>query len=85
MATINAMVCTTWAYFAIWHLLGEGQMSEQQPDLPFARPMARTWWDTDIMVECPVCGHKDNIDEFDCLGADEGCVFCNHCQTEIRL
>lgn len=40
---------------------------------------------------CPVCGfvgegkRQDGkeLDDFDCALADDGCVFCNQCNTEI--
>ncbi len=39
----------------------------------------------DELLHCPVCGHADVLDCFDCLGADKDCVFCNECQAEIRM
>ena len=50
------------------------------------RPLAKTWWRGRAeFVRCPKCGHSDDIDGFDVLGADFGCVFCNQCNTEIAL
>jgi hypothetical protein len=37
------------------------------------------------LLKCPICGHIDNIDNYDCLGADDACVFCNECNTELAL
>ena len=36
-----------------------------------------------VCVTCPNCGHTDDIDGFDCLGADEDKVFCNQCNHEF--
>ena len=51
---------------------------------PRLHPVATTWWVGDVqMVKCPECGHVDDLDNFDCLGAD-GWVFCNACGTELE-
>lgn len=41
-------------------------------------------------VQCPRCGHTDEMDGFDCLGADldgdcNSSVFCNQCHEELEL
>ena len=60
-------------------------MHEEQPELAFPHPVARTWSDDhDYFVECPVCGFTDDMDGFDSIGADEDCLFCNNCHTEIQ-
>lgn len=37
----------------------------------------------DPLLTCRVCGHTDDLDGFDVLGADPGCVFCNACNSQI--
>lgn len=37
------------------------------------------------MVACPQCGHREAVEECEILGADEGCVFCNKCDTEMDV
>lgn len=32
---------------------------------------------------CPQCGFTDDLDGFDCFGADDGNLFCNRCYTEF--
>lgn len=39
---------------------------------------------TDLWAICPACLTVGDIDKFDCFGADDGCVFCNHCDREFR-
>lgn len=42
----------------------------------------------DVSVElyrCPKCGHIDDADNFDVLGADGDQQFCNHCHHEHVL
>jgi len=34
---------------------------------------------------CPCCGFQGNIQDFDVLGADDGCLFCNQCGEEVEL
>lgn len=49
------------------------------------RPVALVWREGDSeMVKCPKCGHTDDIQGFDVLGADGGCVFCVRCHCEMR-
>lgn len=62
------------------------------PEIPHEGPMpGRSWWIGNSpyreieMVECPACGHTDDIQGFDVLGADWGCVFCTQCWQEIQL
>jgi hypothetical protein len=38
----------------------------------------------DPPVTCPSCGKIDDIDGFDILGADEGCIFCTDCSTQFH-
>lgn len=54
---------------------------------PKAHPKAESW-ETGVfseMVRCPVCGYEADIQNFDVGGADEGCLFCNNCDTEIDV
>jgi hypothetical protein len=37
------------------------------------------------VLRCPACNNIADLDDYDCGGADEDCVFCNNCQTEIQL
>jgi protein gp37 len=37
-----------------------------------------------VMVRCPLCGNIDSVDNYDVLGADEGCLFCNNCHEEVE-
>ena len=37
------------------------------------------------IYECPACGHRADLDNFDCLGADTDCVFCVECCKELSL
>ncbi len=37
------------------------------------------------LLRCPECGNVDILDCYDVGGADEDCVFCNQCNTELRL
>lgn len=47
-------------------------------------PKALSWWEGDEeIVRCPVCGNEEEIDGYDVIGADPGCLFCNQCDTEI--
>jgi protein gp37 len=39
--------------------------------------------DGDTAVRCHKCGFADSRQVFDCLGADEGNVYCPKCQAEI--
>jgi hypothetical protein len=39
----------------------------------------------DDILKCPRCGRTGSLQEFDCLGADPGCVFCNGCNEELSL
>lgn len=32
---------------------------------------------------CPECGFASDIDDFDCIGADDGYVFCPECNAEF--
>ena len=53
-----------------------------------SHPKALSWWTADgetEMVQCPSCGHVDDLDGFDVLFADYGCVFCTQCHEEIDL
>lgn len=34
---------------------------------------------------CPDCGHRSDVDGWDCLGADDDNVFCPRCWAEVRL
>lgn len=38
----------------------------------------------DEMFRCPLFGFVDALEAYDCLGADEDCVFCNGCQAELQ-
>ena len=62
-------------------------MNDTPTTLFAAKPKAFTWWEKGetYMIRCPVCGHTDNDDNFDCIGADVDCVFCNVCDAEICL
>lgn len=33
---------------------------------------------------CPDCGNQAQLADFDSMGADAGCVFCNRCLSEFR-
>lgn len=35
-------------------------------------------------VTCPFCGYTDDIQCFDCLGADWDKVFCTQCHKEFQ-
>jgi hypothetical protein len=35
-------------------------------------------------VLCPACGFVGDWDDFDCMGADEDCIFCNACGVELE-
>ena len=37
----------------------------------------------DDHVRCPKCGHVGDWDDYDCLGACNGNVFCNACGAEF--
>ena len=39
---------------------------------------------TEPYVQCPHCDFIGELDAFDCLGADEGNLFCNECNNEFR-
>lgn len=39
----------------------------------------------DDILQCPDCGYMGLDNDFDCLGADDGCVFCNGCCGEFQL
>ena len=55
-------------------------------DLPTIHPVGLTWWEGNIeYVKCPTCGNVTDIQNYDCLGADPDCVFCNQCHQEIQL
>jgi hypothetical protein len=46
----------------------------------------KVWCENDReMVECPVCHKVDDVDSFDVLGADDGCVFCTNCHQQVDL
>ncbi len=49
--------------------------------------LADEWPDelTEQPYQCPICHRIAVLDDFDCLGADEDCVFCNDCNNEVRL
>ena len=38
-----------------------------------------------VLFKCPKCNNIDNINRYDCLGADEDCVFCNQCNAELQV
>ena len=38
----------------------------------------------DGVIQCSVCGHADEIDGYDVMGADEDCLFCLQCSAELR-
>lgn len=63
-------------------------MTPEQTEIQFAHPNILTIGHTkdgyDVIHECPVCGNIGTLDDFDCLGADPGCVFCNECGEELR-
>lgn len=44
-----------------------------------------TWTDSDqgSFLTCPYCSNKDELGQFDVLGADDGNLFCNHCNREF--
>ena len=48
-------------------------------EMPLADKLA------DEIYCCPICGYIGTLDTYDCLGADEDCVFCNGCNNELRL
>ena len=33
---------------------------------------------------CPACLTVGDVDAFDSIGADDGCVFCTHCGNEFH-
>lgn len=37
------------------------------------------------VLQCPECGRQARLEDYDVLGADEGCVFCNWCSSELRM
>lgn len=37
------------------------------------------------VYRCPVCQRTGNLDNFDVIGADDGCVFCTRCHTELDM
>lgn len=39
--------------------------------------------DPEDLLTCQVCGHTDDFDCFDVMGADKDCVFCLACGSEI--
>jgi len=41
-----------------------------------------TGWADDILLQCPKCGHVEDIQGYDVLGADPGNLFCNQCNFE---
>ena len=40
---------------------------------------------SDDILQCPDCGYMGLDNDFDCMGADDGCVFCNGCCGEFKL
>jgi uncharacterized C2H2 Zn-finger protein len=36
------------------------------------------------LLKCPLCCTTHEIDEWDCLGADEDCLFCPNCGAEVQ-
>ncbi len=36
------------------------------------------------IVNCPNCGKVSDVDGFDVLGADEGCLFCTDCHCHFN-
>jgi len=73
---------------------GSWVLGDPKPDCEFCKgkgvrkhPVMRY---TLMGVICPKCGYnggsrEDNLDGFDVMGADVGCVFCPECHEEIRL
>lgn len=62
------------------------------PKLKAIRPAVLTPEEVELVdqyltgiLQCPHCGHRDNLDGFDVLGADDNCVFCNGCNRELEL
>lgn len=37
------------------------------------------------LLRCPYCGAIASLQNYDCMGADDGCIFCNQCNKEISL
>jgi hypothetical protein len=37
------------------------------------------------ILECPGCGWKSEVDGWDVMGADPGCLFCNGCCLEVKV
>lgn len=37
----------------------------------------------DDYARCPSCGFIGDMDDFDCIQACDGCVFCQQCGTEF--
>jgi hypothetical protein len=50
------------------------------------KPKATAQWINDeCIVTCSECDHSAELDEYDVGGADEGCLFCNHCGAEVEV
>jgi transcription elongation factor Elf1 len=41
--------------------------------------------DCNDIFRCPHCGHQDDLDGYDVIGADTDCVFCNNCNMECSI
>jgi hypothetical protein len=42
-------------------------------------------WVGDGILRCPACGHEDDVQGYDVMGADPDCLFCIQCSQEIQL
>ena len=42
------------------------------------------WGETEVWIRCPACEKTSSLDDCDCMGADESCVFCAECGVELR-
>jgi hypothetical protein len=40
--------------------------------------------DGEPMYVCPNCGHTDDADGCDVIGAEAGCLFCCNCHAEFQ-